>query len=83
MARMTSTKSLITHCEYEKLTEDKREKVVLSEAELMDIYKRLQEYENTGICPDEIYAIKAENERLHQLVDFFENVVGKGSHNDR
>ncbi len=28
-------------------------------------------------------AIKADNERLHRLVDFFENVVGKGTHYDR
>lgn len=47
------------------------------------IQKRLAEYEKTGLTPEKIIAIKAENERLHQLVDFFENVVGEGTHNDR
>lgn len=61
MNRLTSTKSPITHYEYEKLPEDKRRKVFLTEADLIDIYKRLQDYENTGLSPAEIYAIKADN----------------------
>ena len=40
------------------------------------VQKRLAEYEKTGLTPEEIIQLKAENERLHQLVDFFESVIG-------
>lgn len=40
------------------------------------IQKQLAEYEKTGLSPEKIIALKSENERLHQLVDFFESVVG-------
>ena len=45
--------------------------------------KRLAEYEKTGMTPEEIISLKAENERLHQLVDEIEGILGKGMHNDR
>ena len=45
--------------------------------------KRLAEYEKTGLTPEEIISLKAENERLHQLVDEIEGILGKGMHNDR
>ena len=57
--------------------------MVNSEKPESQIQQRLAEYEKTGLTPEKIIAIKAENERLHQLVDFFENVVGEGTHNDR
>ena len=47
------------------------------------VQKQLAEYEKTGLTPEEIIAIKAENERLHQLVDEIEEIIGKGTHYDR
>lgn len=42
-----------------------------------EIYRRLQEYEDTGLSPDEVTALKADNKRLHTLLDEIEVVLGK------
>jgi len=39
------------------------------------IYRRLQHYEDTGLTPEEIIALIADNKRLHELVDIIEGVV--------
>lgn len=36
---------------------------------------RLMQYEDTGLSLDEILALKAENKRLHELVDIIENTI--------
>lgn len=36
---------------------------------LTDALNRLAAYEDTGLTPEEITAMKADNERLHKLVD--------------
>jgi len=40
-----------------------------------EIYRRLQAYEDTGLTPEEIVALIADNKRLHELVDIIEGVV--------
>lgn len=35
----------------------------------------LAEYEDTGLTPEEIAALKADNERLHRLVDTAQNLL--------
>lgn len=44
--------------------------------------KRLCEYEDTGLTPDEISEMKADNKRLHKIVDDIESVMG-GDHDER
>ncbi len=39
------------------------------------IVERLCEYEDTGLTPDEITAMKADNKRLHDLIDILENTI--------
>lgn len=41
------------------------------------IADKLADYEETGLSPAEISAIKADNERLHELLDVFESIVGR------
>lgn len=41
------------------------------------IADKLADYEETGLSPAEIFAIKADNERLHELLDVFESIVGR------
>ena len=42
---------------------------------LEDAIERLAAYEDTGLTPKEIIALKADNERLHRLVDNIECVM--------
>lgn len=37
--------------------------------------KRLCEYEDTGLTPKEIVAMKADNKRLHDLIDILESAI--------
>lgn len=39
------------------------------------IADKLADYENTELSPEEIFAMKADNERLHALVNDFESVL--------
>lgn len=36
-----------------------------------DVAKRLAAYEDTGLTPEEITAMKADNKRLHDLIDIY------------
>ena len=40
------------------------------------IADRLAAYEDTGLSPEEITALIADNVRLHELVDVFEKILG-------
>lgn len=40
-----------------------------------DDIDRLAAYEDTGLSPEEIIALKADNERLHKLVDTAQNLL--------
>lgn len=41
------------------------------------IADKLADYEDTGLSPAEISAIKSDNVRLHELLDAFESIVGR------
>lgn len=76
MDRMTATVKLppegvFISCSEEQLEEIKRADRVSSR----EIYRRLQAYEDTGLTPDEIEQLKADNARLHKLVDNIECVM--------
>ncbi len=40
-----------------------------------DFADRLASYENTGLTPEEIIAMKADNKRLHELIDILEGAI--------
>lgn len=40
-----------------------------------DFADRLASYEDTGLTPEEIIAIKADNKRLHELIDILEGAI--------
>lgn len=76
MDRMTATVKLppegvFISCSEEQLEEIKRADRVSSR----EIYRRLQAYEDTGLTPEEITAMKADNKRLHELVDILEGAI--------
>lgn len=39
------------------------------------IYRRLAAYEDTGLTPEEITAMIADNKRLHDLIDILEGTI--------
>lgn len=45
---------------------------------LTDALNRLAAYEDTGLSPEEITAMKADNERLNDLVNELEGILRKG-----
>ncbi len=40
-----------------------------------EAFNRLAAYENTGLTPEEIIAMKADNKRLHDLIDILEGAI--------
>ena len=42
---------------------------------LTDVLNRLATYEDTGLTPEEITAMKADNERMHQLINIIEGAI--------
>lgn len=58
-------------CTEEQLEEIKRADNVSPK----EIYRRLQAYEDTGLTPEEITAMKADNKRLHDLIDILEVTI--------
>lgn len=42
---------------------------------LQEAFNRLAAYEDTGLTPEEITAMKADNERLHKLVDTVQTLL--------
>ncbi len=40
-----------------------------------DIYRKLQAYEDTGLTPEEIAALQADNKRMHELIDILESAI--------
>lgn len=104
MDRLIITRSLLSERTFIVLSEEERREMQYSKANECDIYKCLQEYENTGLYPEEIsnlksenaflrkyidelchydsasieiLAIKADNNRLHALIDDFESVLAR------
>ncbi len=44
-------------------------------------FDRLAAYENTGYTPEEVEALKADNDRLHRLIDELESGLRKENKN--
>lgn len=44
---------------------------------LTDTLNKLAAYEDTGLTPKEVKALKADNDRLHRLIDELESVLRK------
>lgn len=42
-----------------------------------DVADKLSAYEDTGLTPEEIEALKTDNDRLHRLIDELENSLRK------
>lgn len=42
-----------------------------------EIAQKLYAYEDTGLTPEEVEALKADNDRLHKLIDETENLHAK------
>ena len=40
-----------------------------------EIARKLYAYEDTGLTPEEITAMKADNERMHQLINIIEGAI--------
>lgn len=40
-----------------------------------EIARKLYAYEDTGLIPEEIIALKADNKRLHELIDILEGAI--------
>ncbi len=76
MDRLTATiklppEGVYMSCTEEQLNEIKRADKVPPR----EIYRRLQAYEDTGLTPEEITAMKTDNERLHRFLDQTEEIV--------
>ena len=72
MDRLTITRSLPSEGTFIVLSEEERREIQHSKVNERDIYKRLQEYENTGLSPDEIIEMK---ECLDEIRPFVEKHV--------
>lgn len=107
MNRLTTTVNLPSEGVFRVFSDEEREQIKYADkVSQKEIYRRLQEYENTGLTPDEIRRmmerltedpsgsdkideleeaiefirferdnLKAENARLHILLDDIENVL--------
>lgn len=73
MDRCTLTLPLPPKGQFTSYTEEQFREINHSEMDVGDIYKRLQEYENTGLSPAEISAMIADNNRLHALLNEIES----------
>ncbi len=48
----------------------------------INVSSRLYAYEETGLTPEEIKALKIDNDRLHRLIDELENDLRKENENE-
>ncbi len=44
---------------------------------LTDVLNRLADYEDTGLTPEEIKALQADNARLHKFLDEIDEIFGE------
>lgn len=79
MKRLTIKRRLPPKGVYKKFSEEDLEILHLTDAE--DVYFRLQEYEDTGLTPEEVEDLKADNNRLHRLIDELESGLRKENGN--
>ncbi len=59
----------------------KKELREINDVSADDIYRRLQAYEDTGLTPEEVKALKADNDRLYRLIDELESGLRKENNN--
>lgn len=52
------------------------------DCKIQQAFDRLAAYENTGLTPEEIVALKADNDKLHRLIDELESELRKENRNE-
>lgn len=76
MDRLTVTINLPKEGEFISCTEEQLAEIKRADrVSPRDIYWQLQAYEDTGLTPEEIIAMKADNKRLHDLIDILEGAI--------
>lgn len=76
MDRLTATVKLPPEGVFISCTEEQLEEIKRADnVSPKEIYRRLQAYEDTGLTPEEITAMKADNKRLHDLIDILEVTI--------
>lgn len=76
MDRLTATVKLPPEGVFISCTEEQLEEIKRADnVSPREIYRRLQAYEDTGLTPEEIIALKADNKRLHKLVDTVQTLL--------
>lgn len=76
MDRLTATVKLPPEGVFICCTEEQLEEIKRADnVSPREIYRRLQSYENTGLTPEEIIAMKADNKKLQKLVDTVQNLL--------
>ena len=76
MDRLTATIKLPPEGVFISCTEEQLEEIRRADnVSPREIYRQLQAYEDTGLTPEEITAMKADNERLHKLVDTVQTLL--------
>lgn len=74
MDRLTATIKLPPEGVFLSCTEEQREEIKRADnVSPKKIYRQLQAYEDTGLTTKEIEALKADNDRLHRLIDELES----------
>ena len=48
-----------------------------NDCQIQEAFDRLAAYEDTGLTPEEVEALKADNDRLHRLIDELESDLRK------
>ncbi|MDE7193034.1 MAG: hypothetical protein K2O14_03590 [Oscillospiraceae bacterium] len=76
MDRLTATIKLPPEGVFISCTEEQLEEIRRADnVSPREIYRQLQAYEDTGLTPEEITAMKSDNERLHKLVDTVQTLL--------
>lgn len=76
MDRLTATIKLPPEGVFISCTEEQLEEIKQAEkVSSREIYRRLQAYEDTGLTPEQITAIKADNKRLHDFIDILDGAI--------
>jgi len=73
MDRLTINRRIPPKGKLMVITEQERDKAKATN--WADVYNRLAAYEDTGLTPEEITALIADNKRLHELVEILENTI--------
>ncbi len=78
MDRLTTTVKIPPEGVFKVYSEAERKELKsIGDISEKEIYRRLQAYEDTGLTPEEIAVLVADNKRLHELVDIIEGAIRK------